>query len=384
MISASRLAFLQLWREKLRLVIALLGVAFAVILIFMQLGFQDALFTSAVSVHSRLAADIVLVSPQSAYLASMKSFPRRRLQQARAFDGVESVAALYTILFPWKNPETGAARDIFVMGFDPSRRVLDIPEVERAQHLLRMPDVVLFDRASRPEYGPIAARWAPGREIVTEINARKLAVRGLFTLGTSFGIDGTVVMSDQNFARFFPHRTLGHVQIGLVKLEPGADVERVRAGLAAHLEKDVLVLTKQGYIDREKAYWDSATPIGTVFRFGVVMGLFVGAIIVYQILYADISDHLAEYATLKAMGYTGRYLIAVVLMEALILAIAGFLPGTAVSAWAYRLTAAQTNLPMRLTSITGGVVFGLTVVMCWTSALIAIRKLNSADPAEIF
>jgi putative ABC transport system permease protein len=191
-------------------------------------------------------------------------------------------------------------------------------------------------------------------------------------------------MSDQNFMRFFPQRSASHVQIGLVKLKPGAGVERVRAALTQNLARDVIVLTKQGYIDREKAYWNSATPIGTVFRFGVIMGLFVGAIIVYQILYADISDHLAEYATLKAMGYTGRYLVVVVLMEALILAIAGFLPGTAVSAWAYRLTAGQTNLPMRLTTVTSGMVFGLTVLMCWTSALIAIRKLSSADPAEIF
>jgi putative ABC transport system permease protein len=383
-ISATRLAWLQLWREKLRLVIALLGVAFAVILIFMQLGFQDALFTSAVSVHTRLAGDIILVSPQSAYLASMKSFPRRRLHQARAFEGVESVAALYTILFAFKNPETGSARDIFVMGFDPSRRVLDNPEIEENRSLLRLPDVVLFDRASRPEYGPIAAQWGPDHPITTEVNQRKLTIRGLFTQGTSFGIDGTIVMSDQNFMRFFPHRTLGHVQIGLIKLKPGADVEKVRADLDTNLDPDVIVLTKQDYIDREKAYWNSATPIGTVFRFGVIMGLFVGAIIVYQILYADISDHLAEYATLKAMGYTGRYLVAVVLMEALILAIAGFLPGTAVSAWAYQLTAAQTNLPMRLTSVTSGLVFGLTCIMCWTSALIAVRKLSSADPAEIF
>lgn len=384
MISAARLALLQLWREKLRLLIALLGVAFAVILIFMQLGFQDALFTSAVSVHSRLAADIVLISPQSAYLASMKPFPRRRLQQARAFEGVESVAALYTILYPWKNPETGAARDIFIMGFDPTREVLEIPEITRLRPLLRLPDVVLFDRASRPEYGPIAASWAPDREVSSEVNQRKLVVRGLFTLGTSFGIDGTIVTSDQNFMRLFPARTLGHVNVGLVKLKPGADPEVVRAALEAGLARDVVVLTKQGYIDREKDYWDGATPIGTVFRFGVIMGLFVGAIIVYQILYADISDHLAEYATLKAMGYTGRYLMAVVLMEALILAVAGFLPGTAVSAWAYRLTAAQTMLPMRLTTVTSAVVLGLTVVMCWTSALIAIRKLASADPAEIF
>ena len=384
MISASRLAFLQLWREKLRLLIALLGVSFAVILIFMQLGFQDALFTSAVNVHTRLAADIVLISPQSAYLASMKPFPRRRLQQARAVDGVESVAAIYTFVSPWKNPLTGATRDIFVMGFDPTRRVLDIPEVEQAQDLIRLPDVVLYDRASRPEFGPVVATWRPDHWVTSEVSQRTLTVRGLFQLGTSFGIDGTIVTSDQNFERLFPNRTLGHVSIGLVKVKPGVDPERVRATIESYLDKDVVVLTKQGYIDREKSYWNSATPIGTVFRFGVIMGLFVGANIVYQILYADISDHLAEYATLKAMGYTGRYLVAVVLMEALILAVAGFLPGTAVSTWAYKLTAAQTMLPMRLTTLTSSVVFALTVVMCWTSALIAIRKLSSADPAEIF
>jgi putative ABC transport system permease protein len=384
MISATRLAWLQLRREKLRLAIALAGVAFAVILIFMQLGFQEALFNSAVAVHRRLEADIVLVNPTSAYLASMKTFPRRRIYQALGFDGVEAVGALYTMLMPWKNPETGRTRDIFLLGFDPAYEVLDLPEVNAQRAMFRRPDVVLFDEASRPEYGPIVADFKQRIPVDTEVRTRHVTVGGLFMLGTSFGIDGTIVTSDLNFQRIMPSRDPGAVSIGLVRLKPGVDATRVRDALAAYLPKDVEVLTKADYIAREKRYWDTSTPIGYVFKFGVVMGLVVGAIIVYQILFADISDHLPEYATLKAMGYTDRYLFAVVLMEATLLAIAGYLPGGVISFWLFRVAGTATRLPLFMSVGTAILVVTLTLGMCWASGALALRKIRSADPAEIF
>jgi putative ABC transport system permease protein len=359
-------------------------VTFAVVLVFMQVGFQDALFQSAVTVHRHLRADLVLINPHSSILALPKTFPRRRLYQALGFAGVESVHPVYTAILRWKNPVTTTTREMFMVGVNPAADVLAMPEMAAGRRLIRYPDVVLFDEASRPEFGPIAERVKAGEEVGTEANQHRVLVRGLFHLGTSFGIDGTIVTSDLNFWRIFPARPPGALSIGLIRLQPGTRAETVRDALAAHLPRDVLVLTRQQYIDREVDYWATATPIGYVFTFGVIMGLVVGAIIVYQILFADISDHLPEYATLKAMGYTNRYLAAVVLMEALLLGVIGFVPGLGVCWWLYGVTRTATMLPMQITVARGLLVLGLTVVMCWVSGSIAMRKLRSADPAEVF
>ena len=170
----------------------------------------------------------------------------------------------------------------------------------------------------------------------------------------------------------------------MIRLAPGADPRALRDRIAATLPNDVQVLTKPEYMAREVDYWSRSTPIGFVFAFGAIMGLIVGAIIVYQILFADISDHLAEYATLKAMGYTNRYLAAVVLVQALMLAVGGYLPGLGVCRVLYRITRSATKLPMQLTPERGALVLGLTIVMCTVSGLIAMRKLRGADPAEVF
>jgi len=384
MISAARLAWLQLRRQKVRLSVALAGVAFAVILMFMQFGFRDALFRSAVNLHQRLKADIVMIHPHYNIVAFPTAISRRRLYQALAFDGVASVTPLYTSLGRWKNPETGKTRDVFVIGIDPAADVLDIPGVAERRDTIRYPNVVLYDELSRPVFGPVAETVRAGRTLATEVSEHAVSVQGLFRLGTSFGIDATIVTSDLNFLRMFPFRDPGAISAGLVRLRPGADPNAVRDALAAALPDDVEVLTRDGYMEREVRYWATATPIGYVFSFGVVMGLVVGAIIVYQILFADITDHLAEYATLKAMGYTNRYLSSVVLMEASILAVVGYLPGIVICWRLYELARAATMLPMALTLERSLQVLGLSLLMCAGSAMIAMRKLRSADPAEIF
>jgi putative ABC transport system permease protein len=116
----------------------------------------------------------------------------------------------------------------------------------------------------------------------------------------------------------------------------------------------------------------------------VIIGLTVGGIIVYQILFADVSDHLREYATLKAMGYTNGYLFKVVLQEAVILAVLGFLPGLAASLMLFEMAGEATRLPLQMDASLATLVLGLTVAMCAVSGAIALRKVRSADPAEIF
>jgi putative ABC transport system permease protein len=384
MILALPLAWLQLSKEKLRLLVAVAGVAFAVILIFMQLGFRNALFDSSTRLHEALAGELFLVSPQFDFVAQPKSFSRRRLFQALAFPGVEAVRPLYLGLALWKNPDTGKSRTIFAVGVDPSDNAVSLPGVNEQLGLIRKRDVVLYDRAGRPEFGSVAAPVDAGQPFSTEVNNRKVTVGGLFEMGTSFGVDGTVLTSESNFLRLFPARERGVIDIGVISLQAGADPVATRDALRAAFPNDVQVLTRGEYIRREQVYWDTSTPIGYVFTFGVIMGLVVGAIIVYQILFADVSDHLAEYATLKAMGYPNTYLFGVVFQEAIILAVLGYLPGMVISLGLYRLTADATKLPMQMTVPLAVAVVLLAVIMCCVSGAIALRKIRSADPAEIF
>jgi len=384
MISAARLAWLQLRRQKVRLVVALAGVGFAVILMYMQLGFRDALFDSTLTVPRRLRADIVMLHPQYTTIVRPTYFPRVRLYQALGFDGVASVTPVYMIIAGWKNPATGDMRDIFLLGIDPVADAFDDPDVSAHTVQLRYPDAVMYDAYSRPEFGPVPALFDAGGSVTTEMEHRDVRVVGLFRMGTSFGIDGTVLTSDLNFLRIARRLSEEKVGMGLIRLRPGADPERVVAAMRAHLANDVQVVTAQGMLDLEIDYWSRSTPIGFVFGFGVVMGLVVGMIIVYQILFADISDHLKEYATLKAMGYTNRYLSGVVLMEASFLGIAGFVPGVAICARLFALARSATMLPMAVEPVRASEVLALTLVMCWGSALIAMRKLRSADPADVF
>jgi putative ABC transport system permease protein len=378
------LAWSQLVNEKLRLLAAVAGIAFAVILMLMQLGFRDALFTSITQVHRHLRGDLVLVSSQYVYLVSTKVFTQRRLYQALAFEEVESVAPLYVGVANWKNPETYVERPIFVIGFDPNARAFEVPGLIENLGRIQIPDVVLFDLASRPEFGPIAEQFRKTGTLVTEVNGRKIEVGGLVTLGASFAADGNLITSDLNFLRLMTMRQQGLIDMGLITLKSGADPERVRAQLEAALPKDIKVMTREGFVDREKNFWASNAPIGFVFNLGVVMGLIVGTVIVYQILYTDVSDHLAEYATLKALGYTNRYLFSVVIQESLILSILGFLPGYAIAQTMYIITQRTTHLPIHMTLERVLMVFILTVVMCTGSGAVAMRKLQSADPAEIF
>lgn len=378
------LAWFQLKREPVRLLVAVAGVTFAVILVFMQFGFNDALFESAVRVHEHLKGDLVLISPKSLYLVSMQSFSRRRLYQALAFDGVESIAPVYVGIGLWKNPGTRKFRNIFVLGIDPTDSVLDLPAVNKELDTLRLSDLALFDRRSRPEFGPVARMFDAGTPVVTEVSDRRISVVGLFRLGTSFGIDGSLITSDLNFLRIFKHRPPGLIDIGLIKLRPGVDPERLRSTLEAALPKDVRVFTKAGFMEHEKEYWGRTTPIGFVFTFGAIMAVVVGGVIVYQILFTDISSHLKEYATLKAMGYTNLYLVRLVFYEAVILALLGYLPGVGIAAWLYGLARSATLLPMVLTPSRLAQVLFLTVGMCMVAGAMALRKIRSADPAEIF
>jgi putative ABC transport system permease protein len=378
------LSWLQLRKEPARLMVAIAGISFANLLMFLQMGFRGALFSSAVEFHDSLHGELVMLSRRSRALISLDRFTERRLYQALGAKGVQSVSPIYLNSIQWRNPENKEIWDIYAIGIHPEHDVINLPEVRAHQAKLREPDTALFNASSRREFGAIAQRFAQGETIQTEVDERLIQVRGLFRLSPTFGINAYLITSDVNFLRMAKFRTKGLIDVGVIQLEPGADVQQVLADLRSRLPDDVKVLTKEEYKNAEVAFWNASTPAGYTFDLGVVIAFIVGAVIVYQILYADVSDHLPEYATLKAIGFRDRYLLTVVFQEALILASLGFVPGVAISLGVYQITNLATSLPMAMDVGRIVFVFGLTNAMCTFSALMAVRKLQTVDPADIF
>ncbi|BAZ00024.1 heterocyst specific ABC-transporter, membrane spanning subunit DevC homolog [Tolypothrix tenuis PCC 7101] len=386
------LAWLQLVQQKVRFLVAVAGIAFIVLLMFIQLGFQDALYSSATAVHQSLKGDLFVVSSQYKSLTSNQSFSRTRLYQALGFDGVESVSPMYVQFAKLKNPVNNEKYSIYVIGFDPGRSVLNIPEVEENLDKLKITDMMLFDRDSRSEFGPIPERFDQGQTEQTveifpfnSLIGYRVRVAGLFSLGPSFGVDGNLIVSDSTFLRINPNtRPAEMIDVGVITLKPGTDANKVLKDLQASLPNDVQVFTYQGFIDFEKQYWAVRTPIGFILSLMLTMASVVGVVIVYQILYSNIATQFVAYATLKAMGYANRYLLNVVFQQALILAVLSYIPGFIFSVLLYDFAMKATKLPIVMTFNNAALVFVSATLMCLTSGSLAINKLRSADPADIF
>ena len=378
------LASLMLIRQPVRLAVALAGISFAGILMFMQLGFRDGLFDASVTVHRLFDADIVLISPRSTSSVSMAGFPRRRLIQAMAAPEVEGITPVHWNLLLWRNPETLGTRSILALGFEPNHPLFTDPTLAAKAKLLTQKGRVLFDEKSRAEFGPVAQWFREGRTVESEIAGKRVRVADLIGLGASFGADGNLLTSSETFLDLIPNTPSGSIEVGLVRLKDGSDAEQVAQRLQSQLPDDVTVLTKQGFIDFEQNYWRTSTSIGFIFTLGAAMGFVVGCVIVYQVLYSDVSDHLPEYATLMAMGYKLNSLLGVVVREGLLLALFGYLPAYAAGQGLYLLVRNATQLPVGMNTVRAVSVFSMILIMCMLSAGLAMRRLVDADPAEIF
>ena len=384
------LAWLNLAHDKRRLMVRVLGVAFAVFLMFVELGFWNALLDAPVELIQQFNGEIIVVSKARYAMGIKEQFTTRRLAQARMAPDVEAADAVYleyTTSF-WK--DTGAnemdrpsSHPIRVIAFNPDRAVLNNPDVNAHRADLKILYNVMLDRKSKRAFGVVK----PG--IDRELAQHAVHVADTFKLGTDFTSDGSVVMSDLTYARLFPNElthdeTLNLADVGVVRVKAGADVQTVRRDVRDVLPDDVNVYTKDEFIEVERTYWQKATPIGFIFQFGLFMGFIVGAVICYQIISTDVSEHLPEFATLKAIGYHERFLSGVVLRESLWLAVLGFVPGLFLSWLLYRVLDAWVGLPMRLTSLRILLILGLTAAMCVVSGALALRKVKTADPAEVF
>ena len=383
------LAWKNLTHDPRKLVLAISGIGFAVILMFQQRGFRHALFDSTVAVVEAMDADIIVVNRSRFALTSELRFGRDLLDIAASQPGVKTALPLYMEnQFARFRTSGRRARPIRVVAFDFSQPMLRdqhdavIPEFQS----LGAPATALMDRYSRESYGI----HLTNHEIQVqdaELNGKHLNIIGFFQLGRDFAHEGNLLMSTENFVNYFPFRAadpLEQVDLGTIRIHPEVEPETMVEILQHKLGDSVAVLTKQQYIEKEKEFWANNTPIGVIFAVGAIMGFVVGTIICYQILANDISEHLAEFATLKAMGYENSYFFGLVLRQAVILSLLGFVPGLVFSWLLFQLNSGFTGLLMHMTFDRVLFVLALTMIMCMISGLLAMRKLLAADPANLF
>lgn len=379
-----RLAWRQLRAERARLLVALAGVMFASVLVLMQFGFRGALFDTASKLPQAIQGELFLIHPLTTALFRAEPVPRIRGYETLASPEVVQAVPIYLAQEPWRNPITGIHRVIQIIAFDVQADAIAIPGLAPLATALTRDDTVAFDSLGRPEFGDIERLLAERDSVTAELGNREVTVIGTVKLGASFGDDGNVIMSAANFQRLVPGSHAAAPALIALRLATGSDVGQVRSKLSALLPPDVRVVTHAELVQWEMDFWNQTTPIGVIFAVGSVMGLMVGMVIVYQILFSDVCSHMRGYATLRALGFSHCYLQCVVLGEAGILACVGFLPGLLLSALLYRYVGRAAHLSLELTCDRCLVVFGLILAMCAFAGLLALRKLREADPVSVF
>jgi putative ABC transport system permease protein len=376
-------AWLQLTRQPRRLLIAIAGIVISSLGILCQMGFEDSLFRSATRLFQELDADLVLISPQYQFMVLPEPFSERRLYQAMSDPAVRSFSSISMGVAPLKNPVTRINRHVYVVGLSREGRVFANAEWERKARALDAPDAAIFDARSRPEFGPIGALFRGG-PVQTEIANQRVRIVDLFEMGASFSADGTVLVTDEGFARLFTHRRAGLVDIGLVRLDSGASAVETRDRLRASLPDDVLVLTHAELNQREQTYWRGTTPAGFIFTTILIISLLVGCVSAYQILYADVVENLRQYATLKALGYPDRFFVRLTFEKAWLLSSMGYPLGFLLAEVVYLSATHLTLVPLVMTSSRVIGVYAIMLAASSAAGLLAIRRLRRTDLSELF
>ena len=378
------LAWRQAIHRPMRLAAAIAGVSFANVLVFFQLGLSGGLYDSQKRPIQQINGELVMVSGRYLYLGEQVNFPRARLTQALGVEGVKAVTPLYLGLSQWLNSDTRQQKQALVFGIAPENPALRLPELASDRLLLQRGDALLFDVRSKANAGPVAATVRREGSYETELGGVRSVVTGLFSLGLTFAADINLVTSSTNFKNYFPNQSADDIQMGVIQLQPGVDPLRVKATLATFLDPSVKVFTIEELAAAEEAYWRRNSSFGLVFGLGVLVGLVVSGIIVYQILYSDVSDHLTEYATIKAIGYDDGFVVGIILQESLILALLAFAPSLLLSLGLYGFLARSTSLMVVMSTGRALLVFAFTLGVCGVSGWLATAKLRRLDPAEIF
>ncbi|HEY3637349.1 MAG TPA: FtsX-like permease family protein [Rhizomicrobium sp.] len=361
--------------NRLRLLIASASVAMGVVIVFVELGLLLGMLDAQSIIANLVRGDLLIMNIARINLHRWDKIDLVRIRQAAAVPGVARVTPLYEDHVGMRDNSDKRVRRIILYAFPPDDIPFKLANPAAISHALKISHGFLYDSLSRPIFGKVAA----GDDI--QIDTVPLRVGGFVRIGADIVNDGNILMSDGDWVARLPE---SKPLMGLIYLKPGASVDAVRQRILADLPPDVTVLTPAEAARRESLYTLRSAPVGLLFAIGMLAGLVIGTINCYQVLYNEITDHLPQFATLKAMGFSNLFLRRIILGQATILSIAGFATGLVFAWLADRYIAGQTMLPIHVGLISGLIVCFFTFIMCMGAGLIAIRRVAVADPAALY
>jgi putative ABC transport system permease protein len=369
------LAQRNLFHDKVRLAVTLTGIVFSVVLIVVQLGLFLGFTTATSNLIDHSGADLWVASKNVPYIEQGVAFSERKLNQVRAVEGVADAQKIIAHWTQWKRHD-GGQESVQIVGInvdDPLERPWNL--VEGRVEDLKSPDAVILDELYKQKLGVTRVGE------VFEIGGYRARVVG-FTKGIrSFTTSPYVFTSFKN-AQDFTNMREDQTLFILVKVAPGASVERVRQSLLDRL-KDVDVLTNTQFSHMTTFYWMFTTGAGVAVLIAAVLGLVVGFVVVAQTIYATTVDHIREFGTLKAMGAPNSYVYKVIMKQAAISAVIGYALGMVVSVFVVQGSQKGGAAILMPAPMAIGMFF-LTLLMCVSAALVSINKVTRLDPAMVF
>jgi putative ABC transport system permease protein len=369
------LAQRNLFHDKVRLTVTLTGIVFSVVLIVVQLGLFIGFTTATSNLIDHSGADLWITSKNVPYVEQGVAFSERKLNQVRAVEGVADAQKIIARWTQWKRHD-GGQDSVQIVGINVDDR-LERPwnVVEGRVEDLKSPDAVILDELYKQKLGVTRVGE------VFEVGGHRARVVG-FTQGirsfTTSPYVFTTFKNAQNYTGLREDQTM----FILVKLAPGADLQRVRRELLEHLT-DVEVFTTAQFSRMTTFYWMFTTGAGVAVLIAAALGLVVGFVVVAQTIYATTVDHIREFGTLKAMGAPNSYVYKVIMKQAAISAVIGYVLGMIVSAFVVSASQKGGAAILMPTSMAVGMFF-LTLTMCVGAALVSINKVTRIDPAMVF
>lgn len=360
----------------MRLAIALAGATVAIFLLLLHIAFLRAVGHKATQVYALFDAELVMVSERYQFLYRMGDFPIARLRQALAVPGVTEAAPVRIDASRWGGEQARSASTLLLIGVDSDPRFMADPHLRGLLPVLRTPRGALLDRRSEAAAGPFQV-GAQAR-----IGARPVTVVGLYELGLPMYAAATAIVANSDFP-FYSGEDPQRVSLGLLRLAPGADPARAVAALAALLPGDVRVMTRARLMERERDYFIEVKPLGIMMRAGLVIGVLVGAVALFQVLSTQIQSRQRDFAVLRGMGFGASFTYAVGAWQLGLIGATAFGVAWLAAIPVFAAIAGKTHMVLPVDAI----LLGSAVLLCapmMAAAGLPLLRAGRADPARLF